>query len=151
MNERLLWIGGLAAAAASAVGVGIYMSNKSAVAAAAASGGTAASTGTTPTGSNSLGIYYVVLNADGTTSPPSPAPAAGQTVQFFSPIGSNGWGDNSAAAASGAANGLTSISIPSSGYNNATLVYSGTPATANIAITWIDANGTSHTNNVTLT
>ena len=151
MNERLLWIGGLAAAAVSAVGVGIYLSNKNA---AGASGGTAAtSTGTSPssTPSGTLGTYYVVLNADGTTSPPAPAPAAGQTVQFFSPIGSNGWGDNTAAAASGAANGLTSISIPSSGYNNATLVYSGTPATAKIAITWIDANGASHTNNVTLT
>jgi hypothetical protein len=155
-NSRLLWIGGLAAGAVGLIGVGIYMSNKSA---AASTGGTTATGGTTTTGGttppagslpSNAGTYAVILNGDGTTVPAAPAPAAGQTVQFYLPTGAS-WGDNTAANNSGATSGLSSISIPNSGYNNATAIYSGTQATSNIAITWVDTGGTSHTTNIALT
>jgi len=139
-NDRLLWIGGLAAGAAAIVGVGIYMTNKAASATAATAPGNAANAGT----------YTVIINADGTTNPAAPSPATDQAVQFYLPAGAS-WADNTATNNAGGSNGLSSIAIPNSGSLPGSAVFSGTMATSNISLNWVDSSGAAHTTNIALT
>jgi hypothetical protein len=139
-EKRWLWIGGLTLGAAGLLFAGIELEKKA-----------VAATPPPPTPpANGLPVQPItqpVLTV-GPLTPGNMQTAArvDQTIYFILPPGAS-WADNSSTVA---ADGLSNLTLQSTGNGTASVIFSGIIPTSTITLKWIGSTGTSQSTTVTI-